>query len=86
MTKTIEADACIHDEVSQTSAILFHARQYICDMKVDRCADSLQTVGKIFVFTISGDYLQLPPVPIGIDLLARLKKDTEVHEGDQKKP
>ena len=65
------AGAWVHDEALQTSATLLHAaalrttyaRQHEYKLDIARYAEPSQMMGKISLFSMCGDHLQLPPVP-----------------------
>ncbi len=82
------AGACVHDEVVQTSAKLFHAaalrttyaRQDVYKLKIAKYAQPCEIFGRISFFAACGDHLQLPPVPKSTSLIASLEGTGDEHK------
>jgi hypothetical protein len=83
------ADACVHDEVVQTSAALFYAaslrttyarRQMYDGLQVSEYAMPSQIFGRISLFSACGDHLQFPPVPESSSLIAPLLGTSDEHK------
>jgi hypothetical protein len=82
------AGAWAHDEALQTSAPLLHAaclrttyaRQHAYNLDTACYARPNEIMGKISVFVLCGDHLQLPPVPKSSGLLAPLDNTSDEHK------
>ena len=83
-----EAGAWIHDEALQTSASLLRAaslrttyiRQRKYNLDTARYAVPNEVFGKISLFALCGDHLQLPPVPKSAGLLAPVESTSDEHK------
>ena len=77
----VNAGALLIDEFSQLQAQLFHAnnlfwtvaRQSCYGLALEDYARPRETAGRVTKFVLSGDHLQLPPVPMSSSLLAPLE-------------
>ena len=82
------AGAWVHDEALQTSAPLFnaaalrttYAREHYYKLDTARYAKPEQIMGRISFFAVTGDHLQLPPVPKSSGLLAPMENTSDEHK------
>ena len=76
------------DEYGQLQTTLYHAncilwtiaRQTRYDLKLQDYAKPRETAGRISKMIMSGDHLQLPPVPKKTQLLANIEGTSDEHK------
>ena len=76
------------DEYGQLQTALYHAnnllwtiaRQATYNLKLENYARPRETAGRISKYILSGDHLQLPPVPKSTSLLANIEGTSDEHK------
>ena len=76
------AGGWVHDEALQTAATLLHAaalrttyaREHIYKLDPARYAKPDELMGRVSLFALRGDHLQLPPVPTSMELAMSTKQ------------
>jgi hypothetical protein len=84
----VRSGALFIDEFSQLQAMLYHAnnlfwsvaRQPRYNLKLEDYARPRETAGRVSKIILSGDHLQLPPVPGSSSLLASLDGTSDEHK------
>mgnify|MGYP001413582745 CR=1 FL=1 len=84
----VRAGALFIDEFSQLQATLGHANNLFWtiarlpryNLKLEDYAKPRETAGRVSKLTLSGDHLQVPPVPKSTSLLAPLEGTTDEHK------
>lgn len=84
----VKSGALFIDEYGQLQTALYHAnnllwtiaRQPTYNLKLEQYARPRETAGRISKYLLSGDHLQLPPVPKSTSLLADIEGTSDEHK------